>query len=87
LKVLFIAYFSGEEDECLFVPCDIGSKHFESIFTFQTGRVDCATAPYGGPSHLFAEPTWNNDQVLDFFATIFDMTPEEVSCCNNVQMI
>jgi hypothetical protein len=60
-------------------PTDIGPADFVSPFEFKSGRTDCPTAPYTTDMNNFPSTTMNLEEVLDFFDTELNMTPEGVS--------
>ncbi len=47
--------------------------------TFQSGRVDCATAPYTDDVLEFPTPDMNMTEVFDYYDTWFNMTEREVT--------
>lgn len=53
----------------------------EPGFVFQWGRKDCETAPYAleDVNVGLPGPTFNHDEVLDFFATEFSLTARETT--------
>ncbi len=51
---------------------------FSSPFNFQTGRVDCDSAPYTTDIVNFPSPHMTHDEIMTYFASEFGFTDDEV---------